>query len=312
MHNCWNREINVSNFVTKSNSNYFIFRNVVDKIIFFLLIMKNVNVLHKWIMYNKFDKNVKFETSFNDYNNDEFALKWINHFIEHIEKKRKNKWILFIVNDFEFHMTHEFFVLIDIHDIKLFKFFVHFTHFIQSLNVEMFQSYKQIHENVIDKIIRNDDSKFIRLKFLIVLTLFRFFAFIKKTIKNVWRRIDIYFFNFDIVLNFIRNRIFERTNVEIARFNTFFMQNFEFLNKISRESTRMRKIFRFLNHFHQKHELYNINSLHTKRIRNFFKKNSFENWQQCNLSSHITIAIMNRFSLLLQRWIALILLYNFE
>ena len=162
-----------------------IFCNIVDKIIFFVLIMKNVNVLHKWIMHNKLDKNVAFETSFNDYNNDEFALQWMNYFIEHIEKKRKSKWILFIVNDFEFHMIHEFFVLIDVHDIKLFKLFVHFTHFIQSLNVEMFQSYKQIHENVIDKIIRNENNKFIRLKFLIALTLFRSFAFNKEIIKNV-------------------------------------------------------------------------------------------------------------------------------
>ena len=93
-------------------------------------------------MHNKFENDVKLEISFNDYNNDEFALNWMNHFIEHIEKKRKNKWIVFIINDFEFHIIHEFFALIDVHDIKFFKFFVHFTHLIQSLNVEVFQSYK--------------------------------------------------------------------------------------------------------------------------------------------------------------------------
>ena len=163
-------------------------------------------------------------------------------------------------------MTHEFLVLIDVHDIKLFKLFAHSTHFTQSLNVEVFQSYKQTHENVIDKIIRNDDSKFTRLKFLIALTLFRFFAFIRETIRNVWRRTDIYSFNFEVVLNLIRNRIFERANAEVARSSTFSMQNFESLNRTPRKSTTMRKTFRFLNHFHQKHEFYNINSSHMRRF----------------------------------------------
>ena len=44
------------------------------------------------------------------------------------------------------------------------------------------------------------------------------------------------------------------------------MQNYEFLNRISRESKTMRKTFRFLNHFHKKHESYNINSLHMRRF----------------------------------------------
>ena len=82
-------------------------------------------------------------------------------------------------------MIHEFLALIDVHDIKLFKLFAHFTHFTQSLNVEMFQSYKQTHEIVIDKVIRNENSKFTRLKFLIILTLFRSFAFNREIIKNV-------------------------------------------------------------------------------------------------------------------------------
>ena len=44
------------------------------------------------------------------------------------------------------------------------------------------------------------------------------------------------------------------------------MQNYESLNKTSRKSRTMRKTFRFLNHFHKKHEFYNINSLHMRRF----------------------------------------------
>ena len=82
-------------------------------------------------------------------------------------------------------MIHEFLALIDAHDIKLFKLSVHSTHLIQSLDVEIFQSYKQTHENVIDKIIRNDDDKFTRLKFLIALTKFRRLVFNRGIIANV-------------------------------------------------------------------------------------------------------------------------------
>ena len=95
-----------------------------------------------------------------------------------------NRYILFIVNNFDSHMTHEFFDLIDVNNIVLFKLFVHFTNRIKSLNVDIFQSYKNAHVVVINKIMRNDDDKFNRLKFLIVFQSFRDIAFVKKMIKN--------------------------------------------------------------------------------------------------------------------------------
>ena len=102
------------------------------------------------------------------------------------------------------------------------------------------------------------------------MTKFRRYVFNRKIIANVWRRIDIYSFNFEIVLDFIRNKIFERKRkdvVRVARFNTFsFMQNYESLNKISRKIATMRKTSRFLNHFQKKHESFNINSLHMRRF----------------------------------------------
>ena len=53
--------------------------------------------------------------------------------------------------------------------ILLFKLFIYFTHFIQSLNMNVFQFYKQVHDKTINKVIRHDNDKFDRLKFLIVL-----------------------------------------------------------------------------------------------------------------------------------------------
>ena len=44
------------------------------------------------------------------------------------------------------------------------------------------------------------------------------------------------------------------------------MQNYEFLNKISRKIATMRKAFRFLNYFKKKYEFFNINSLYMRRF----------------------------------------------
>ena len=95
-----------------------------------------------------------------------------------------NRYILFIVNDFNSHMTYEFFDLIDVNYIVFFKLSIHFTNCIQSLNIDVFQSYKNAHVVIINKIIRNDDDKFNRMKFLIVFQNFRDVAVIIKTHKN--------------------------------------------------------------------------------------------------------------------------------
>jgi hypothetical protein len=57
------------------------------------------------------------------------------------------------MNQHDSHCTSEFARLANDHHIRFFSFIFHFTHCMQSLNVEIFHSYKKHHDNVIKQAI---------------------------------------------------------------------------------------------------------------------------------------------------------------
>ena len=66
-------------------------------------------------------------------------------------------------------MTIQFNEFVIVNNIIFFKFSFYFTYITQSLNVEIFQSYKQVYENVIKRVVRDNDIKFDRIEFLVIL-----------------------------------------------------------------------------------------------------------------------------------------------
>ena len=110
-------------------------------------------------------------------------------------------------------------------NIVLFKLFAHSTHITQPLDVKVFQPYKAAHDNTVEKAIRNKDVKFNRFSFLTILKKIRTFVFIKKTIRNVWRRCKLNFLNPNIILNsikteIIKNAVIATTRSAISRFDS--------------------------------------------------------------------------------------------
>ena len=88
--------------------------------------------------------------------------------------------------------------------IIFFRFFVYFTHITQLLNIKVFQVYKQYYSNIIDKFVKQKNVQFGKLNFLNAFQKFRDFIFKKAIIQKVWRKIDFVFFDFEVILRFIR------------------------------------------------------------------------------------------------------------
>ena len=237
--------------------------NVANKCISFMLILKNQHILYKWILNNELNDDILFAVNESEYNNDDFAMKWLHHFIKHVIKKRIDQYIFLIIDEFENHMIYQFWKLIIVNNIIFFRFFAHFTHFTQSFDVDVFQFFKQIHDRAINRTIRNDDIEFNRFEFLIVFNHFRFEIFDKSTIfRNVFKRTKIVSFNFDVVLHSVRNKKIKRKIiivVAVARLVTFFFDDEnECLIRTFRKFQSIQKNVNVLRQFHRDNESFDV------------------------------------------------------
>ena len=83
--------------------------NVTSAIIFFLIIMKAINVLLKWNQQNNFENQCQFGVFEFDYSNDDLTLEWLQYFIDFIKKNRVKRYIFLIIDGFDSHTTLQFF-----------------------------------------------------------------------------------------------------------------------------------------------------------------------------------------------------------
>ena len=62
----------------------------VGKIILPMLLVSGVNILYKWCQHNNFYGDIVIGTTETDYANDDTALEWLQHFIDHTQNKRRS------------------------------------------------------------------------------------------------------------------------------------------------------------------------------------------------------------------------------
>ena len=134
-------------------------------------------------------------------------MNWLHHFIHHIKHRRKDAWLLLIVDKFKSHATVFFFKLAAINNIILFRLLAHSTHFTQSLNVKIFQSYKYYYVETVDAAMRLKNRKFEKLKFFAAFQTFRNQIFKSSIIRHVFRITEIVSFNFNMIFDIIRQKI---------------------------------------------------------------------------------------------------------
>ena len=73
-----------------------------------MLLISGVNILHKWCQHNDLDDEIRIGTTETGYSNDDTALEWLQHFIDHTQNKRRGAWLLLIIDGYGSHMTIPF------------------------------------------------------------------------------------------------------------------------------------------------------------------------------------------------------------
>jgi hypothetical protein len=120
------------------------------------------------------------------YSNDELALAWIHHFQKFTEKRLRGKYRLLLLDGHESHQTIEFIEFANKHNIIPFCLPPHTTHFLQPLDVAVFQPYKHWHALEVDAATRTGCTDFTRVEFLNVLHRMRQKTFKQQTILHGW------------------------------------------------------------------------------------------------------------------------------
>jgi hypothetical protein len=113
------------------NRDYIIFAKCVNETndnISSFLILKEIKILSKWILKNDLDDDVVLFTSDIDYSNDVLTFEWLKHFDTHSKKLQKDLFRMLVMNDYESHLTYEFYDYAKSHDIYLMRLFFHSIH----------------------------------------------------------------------------------------------------------------------------------------------------------------------------------------
>ncbi len=147
---------NISDFysISSENRKFLIIIEDVNaadhKLILSLLVIQRQRLMQNWVQLELFAETL-IKTFENKFINDQIIIEWLKHFILHTNSSTNSlqEWKLLFMNQHDSHCILEFIRFANDHRIRSFSFISHLIHCMQSLNVNIFHSYKKHHDNVI-------------------------------------------------------------------------------------------------------------------------------------------------------------------
>jgi hypothetical protein len=172
--------------------------NAIEEFFFSLMII----IQKQDLMISWFDDNddelsestyvMLFESEFIS---DKIALKFLKHYIENSNVDSNVEWKLMLMNNHESHIILEFIVFANENHIRLFSLIFHLTHYMQSLNVKVFQFYKHWHDQIIQNAVVTLFAKYSIEQFLNDLTKIKNNTFKSSIIRHVFEKFEMWLIN---------------------------------------------------------------------------------------------------------------------
>lgn len=159
------------------------------------LIFKGAVYLARWYHDLDFPDNGVIAVTSHGYNNDETNLEWVKHFEKHTKDVTVGARRLLLINRFNAHHTKEFITFYYDHGIVPFGFPAYATHFLQPLDVSVFQPLKHHHSNILHDTLRNGCTVITKLDFVTAIIQARRKALTPEIIKSGFRKTGVSPFN---------------------------------------------------------------------------------------------------------------------
>lgn len=175
-----------------------------------MIIVKGVVIQARWFAEIK-ASDIAIGVSESGYTNDILCFQWLMHWNRLSKASQKGTWRLLILDGYESHLSFEFVRYCEMEKIVLLRLPPHSTHFLQPLDVVIFQQWKHWHMEAIDDAVRHGVGEFDRQTFLANLQKIREATFKEGNKKSAFRKCGFWPFRPEVVLEQIQisSRILE-------------------------------------------------------------------------------------------------------
>lgn len=163
--------------------------------------------LNGWVN-NELDGNTLMAVSDTGYCNDEIALAWLKHFDRFSAARQVGRKRLLLLDNHVSHATAEFLYYARERGIIPYYLPPHTTHFLQPLDVVVFQPYKHWHSEAVDAATRTGCTNINKVEFLAALQSIRLQTFKMNTIKSAWRKTGIIPWNPGPIVQYVKELAF--------------------------------------------------------------------------------------------------------
>ncbi|RPA73509.1 DDE-domain-containing protein, partial [Ascobolus immersus RN42] len=166
-----------------------------------MVVMPGSDHLEDWYAETGLGDDYAVAVSDTGYINDAVSLEWVHHFDEETRKVQVGEYRLLLLDGHISHCTVEFVRYCDDNKIIPLCLLPHTTHFLQPLDVMIFQPYKHFHSKAIEEATRLGNPDFDKIEFLANLTSIRQQAMKETTIRSSFRATGLEPFDVDLVLD---------------------------------------------------------------------------------------------------------------
>src|ERR1700723_1894418 len=130
------------------------------------IILKGEQILHHHITHTDLPDNYVLGVQTAGYSNDDYAFEWIKHFDKYSKARQVGVYRLLLLDGHGSHLTKEFAEYCDENRIILFAIPPHTSHFLQPLDIVLFQPFKHNHRKAVEMATQTGCTDFNKVEFL--------------------------------------------------------------------------------------------------------------------------------------------------
>ena len=152
-----------------------------------LIIIKGKVILHRWFA-DIMDDDYLIGVSDSGYSNDVLFFQWLQHWEAMSRRTQRGEYQLLLLDGYDSHLTWTALQFCEQQKVVVILFPPHTTHFMQPLDVALFQQWKHYHAEAINHSVRRGCGNFDRSAFLRYIEKIRELTFTPRNIKAGFRK----------------------------------------------------------------------------------------------------------------------------
>lgn len=152
-----------------------------------MIIVKGVVIQTRWFADIR-SRDIAISVSESGYSNDILSFQWLQHWNRLSKRTQKGTYRLLIMDGYESHLSLQFVRFCELEKVILLRLPAHSTHFLQPLDVVIFQQWKHWHAEAIDRAVRQGVGEFDRQTFLASIESIREATLKEGNIKSAFRK----------------------------------------------------------------------------------------------------------------------------